>query len=50
MDNHNSQNVLRESNLQNKQQEEILKFERERNEILKERIALKKELLDLGED
>ena len=47
----NSQNALRESNLPNRQQqEEILEFERERNKILRERLSLKKELLDLGEN
>ena len=47
----NSRNALRESNLPNRQQqEEILEFERERNKILRERLSLKKELLDLGEN
>ena len=46
-----SPNALRESNLPNRQQqEEILAFERERNKILKERLSLKKELLELGEN
>lgn len=45
-----SPNILRESNLPNKQeQDEILSFERERNKILRERLLLKKELLELGE-
>jgi hypothetical protein len=47
----NTPNTLRESNLPNRQQQEdILAFERERNEILKERLLLKKELLELGEN
>jgi hypothetical protein len=47
----NSPNALRKSNLPNRQQqEEILAFERERNKILKERLSLKKELLELGEN
>ena len=46
-----SSNALKESNLPNiQQQEEILAFERERNRILKERISLKKELLELEEN
>jgi hypothetical protein len=47
----NSPNALRESNVPNRQQqEEILAFEKERNKILKERLSLKKELLELGEN
>jgi hypothetical protein len=42
---------LRESNLPNRQQQkEIIEFERERNKIPKERLSLKKELLELGEN
>jgi len=32
------------------QQDEILAFERERNEILKERLSLRKELLEFEEN
>jgi hypothetical protein len=42
---------LGESNLPNRQQQkDILEFEKERNKILKERLSLKKELLELGEN
>ena len=48
---YDSRNALRESNLPNRQQQiEILEFERERNKIPKERLSLKKELLELGEN
>ena len=49
--NEKNENVLRESILPNKQQQdEILAFERERNEILKERLSLRKELLEFEEN
>ena len=48
---YDSQNALRESNLSNRQQQkDILEFEKERNKILRERLSLKKELLELGEN
>ncbi|CAB4486653.1 hypothetical protein RhiirA5_427858 [Rhizophagus irregularis] len=46
---YDSQNALKESNLPNRQQQkDILEFEKERNKILKERLSLKKKLLELG--
>ncbi|CAB4409998.1 unnamed protein product [Rhizophagus irregularis] len=48
---YDSQNALGESNLPNRQQQkDILEFEKERNKILKKRLSLKKELLELGEN
>ncbi|PKC57915.1 hypothetical protein RhiirA1_446008 [Rhizophagus irregularis] len=48
---YDSRNALEESNLPNGQQQKIiLEFEKERNKILKERLSLKKELLELGEN